>query len=133
MNNATLLNTTFSGLNATKHFFAATANTTTIGSDSTYICTLSPHARALSSVLTSFVGTSLTGLSSGSTIAFQVGWVCWFASLRNAVVGVYQVYSIARLELPEGGEHFFKFLDRFCHHDFRGCNVEFFRDPRRGK
>jgi len=118
--NITLLNTTLSSLDATSHYSESTMNATSI-------CTLSPHARALSSILTSFVGTSLTGLSSGSNIAFRVGYECWFASLRNALVGIYQLYSVARLELPEGGEHFFEFLDRLCHHNFRASNREFFR------
>ena len=125
MNNITLLNTTLSSLDAAKHSLAATANITTM--NSTSACTLSPHARALSSILTSFVGTSLTGLSSGSKVAFEVGWVCWFASLRNAFVGLYQVRSVLRLELPEGGEHFFKFADHFWPHDFRDWNDDFFR------
>ena len=125
MNDTTLLNTTLSSLEATRHSFAATANITTM--NATSICTLSPHARALSSILTSFVGTSLTGPSSGSKVAFQVGWVCWFASLRNALVGIYQVYSVCRLEFPEGGEHFFKFADHVWPHDFRDWNDEFFR------
>jgi hypothetical protein len=125
MNNVTLLNTTLSSLDATKHFSELTTNVSAM--NATSICTLSPHARALSSILTGFVGTSLTGLSSGSNIAIRVGYECWFASLRNALVGVYQVYSVARLELPEGGEHFFEFLDRFCHHNFRISNREFFR------
>jgi hypothetical protein len=111
MKNITLLNATPS-LDAIKPSLAAISNTTTM--NLTSICTLSPQARALSSVLTSIVGTSITGLSSGSEAVFLVGWVCWFASLRNALVGVYQVYSVFRLELPEGGEHFFAFLDRFC-------------------
>lgn len=111
MNNITLLNATLS-LDAIKPSLAAISNTTTM--NLTSICTLSPQARALSSVLTSIVGTSITGLSSGSEAVFLVGSVCWFASLRNALVGVYQVYSVSRLELPEGGEHFFASLDRFC-------------------
>ena len=125
MNNNTLLSTTLPSLDATKYSFAATANITT--TNSTHICALSPQARALSSILTSFVGTSLTGLSSGSKVAFQVGWVCWFASLRNALVSIYQIYSVCRLELPEGGEHFFKFADHLWPHDFRDWNDDFFR------
>jgi hypothetical protein len=125
MNNTTLANITLLDLDATKHAFAATANITTLNSTTT--CALSPHARALSSVLTGFVGTIFTGLTSGSDVAFMVGWVCWFASLRNVLVSVYQVYSVFRLELPEGGEHFFKFLDHFYHHDLRGWNNDFFR------
>jgi hypothetical protein len=125
MNNTTLANITLLDLDATKHAFAATANITTLNSTTT--CALSPHARALSSVLTGFVGTIFTGLTSGSDVAFMVGWVCWFASLRNVLVSVYQVHSVFRLELPEGGEHFFKFLDHFYHHDLRGWNNDFFR------
>lgn len=74
MSNITLLNTTLSRLEAIEHSLAANDNITT--TNQTSVCMLGPHARALSSILTSFVGTSLTGLSSGSKVAFQVGWVC---------------------------------------------------------
>jgi hypothetical protein len=129
MNNVTLLNTTLSGLNAAKLVFATTANVTAINSNSTSVCTLSPHARALSSVLTSLVGAILTGLSSGGGVAIAVGCECYVASIRIALVGVYQVYSVSRLELPEGGDHFQSFLNRFFHHDFGYSAVEVFRGP----
>lgn len=125
MHNTTLASTTIVGFAATEHAFTAAANTTS--PNSTTICALSPHARALSSVLTAFVGATLTGLSSGQHVAFMVAWVCWFASLRIILVGIYQLYSVARLELPEGGEHFFKFLDIFHHHDLRKWSDGFFR------
>lgn len=104
----------------------ATTNITTLNSTTT--CALSPHARALSSVLTGFVSTIFTGLSSGYHVAFMVGWVCWLAAPRNVLVSIYQVYSASRLELPEGGEHFFAFLDHFYHgHDLRRWSDSFFR------
>ncbi|GAM38647.1 hypothetical protein TCE0_033f09538 [Talaromyces pinophilus] len=106
-------------------------NTTTLANittfNSTATCALSPRARVLSSVLTGFVGTIFTGLSSGPLVAFMIGWICWFASLRNVLVGIYQVYSVFRLELPEGGEHFFRFLDHFTRHDLRRWSDDFFR------
>ncbi|XPS77562.1 hypothetical protein M3J09_009589 [Ascochyta lentis] len=110
-------------MDAAKHAFA---NITVLNSTTTS-CALSPHARALSSVLTAFVGTIFTGFSSGPHVVFLVAWVCWFAALRNVIVGVYQVYSVFRLELPEGGEHFFQFLDHFTRHDLRGWSSDFFR------
>ncbi|RDW58758.1 hypothetical protein BP6252_13234 [Coleophoma cylindrospora] len=125
MNNSTLANTTLLDLDATKHAFADMVNITTLNSTTT--CALSPHARAVSSVLTGFVGTILTGLSSGSHVVSMVSWICWFPSLRIVIVSFYQVYSVFRLDLPEGGEHFFKFLDQFYHHDLRGWHNEFFR------
>lgn len=94
--------------------------------NSTSTCTLSPRARALSSVLTGLVGASLTGFTSGYYVAFTVGLVCWCALPRSALVGVYQIYSISRLEMPEGGEHFFRFLDRLYRHGFRRINNEWF-------
>jgi hypothetical protein len=125
MNNTTLANITLPVMDVAKHALTANANFTTLNSTTT--CALSPRARALSSVLTSFVGILFTGISSGFHVAFLVGWVCWFASLRNVLVGVYQVYSVFRLQLPEGGEHFFKFLDHFIYHDLRRWNDNFFR------
>jgi hypothetical protein len=106
------INTTLPDPEATKHILAAAVNlTTTTLNSTTPICTLSPHARALSSVLTGFVGAILTGLSSGAQVAFQVAWVCWFAALRNLLITFYQLYSLIHLELPEGDEHFFAFMD----------------------
>lgn len=125
LNNATLASTTLVGLDVTRRALAATTNTT--NPDATTVCALSPHACALSSVLTAFVGTTLTGLSSGQHVAFMVGWVYRFASLRIVLVGIYQVNSVTRLELPEGGEHFFKFLDVFSHHELRKWSDGFFR------
>lgn len=115
-------------MDTAKRAFIVAANITASNTTTTTpICYLSPHARALSSVLTGFVGTIFTGLSGGYNVAFMVGWVCWFASLRIVLVGIYQFYSVVRLELPEGGEHFFHFLDHFTSHDLRGWNDDFFR------
>lgn len=133
MNNTTLLD-----LDATKHALAAaaaaavnltttTTTTTTILNSTTPTCVLSPHARTFSSVLTAYTSTILTGLSGGSHIAFQAAWVCWFASLRNVLIALYQVYSVCRLELPEGGEHFFHFLDYVWFHDLRWRSPTFGR------
>lgn len=88
-----------------------TTTTTTLNSTATTICTLTPHARALSSVLTGLASTLLTGLSSGINITFHVAWVCWFAAFRNVLIASYQLHSIAHLQPPEGGEHFFAFVD----------------------
>jgi hypothetical protein len=121
----TFANTTSLATDAAKVALAVTTNITTLNSTTT--CSLSPHARALSSVLTGFVGTIFTGLSGGFHVAFMIGWVCWFASLRNVLIGIYQVYSVVRLELPEGGEHFFAFLDHLAKHDLRGWSSDFYR------
>lgn len=107
-----------------EHALAITANITALNSTTT--CTLSPHARALSSVLTGFIGTIITGTSSGAKAAFMIGWVCYFASFRNLLVGLYQVHSVLRLEPIEGGEHFFNFLDRLIRHGLRCSNERFF-------
>lgn len=108
--------------------FLIARNVTAMNTTTTPTCHLSPHARALSSVLTGFVGTIFTGLSGGWHVAIFVGWVCWLSSLRIMLVGVYQLYSVVRLEIPEGGEHFFKFLDHLLPgHSFRAWNDDFFR------
>jgi len=124
------MNTTLPVLDsATKHVVAAAVNlTSTALNATTPICTLSPHARALSSVLTGFTSTILTGLSSGSHIVFMVAWVCWFGSLRNVLIAFYQAYSVCRFEVPEGGEHFFAFMDWLVRsHDLRVWSSDFFR------
>jgi hypothetical protein len=52
-------------------------------------CTLSPHDKFLSTVLTSFIGSIVTGISGGFFIAFCTTWICWFATMRILVVGVW--------------------------------------------
>jgi hypothetical protein len=127
------MNTTLAVLGSTtRHVAAATANltktTTALNSTITPVCTLSPKASALSSVLTGFVSTMLTGLSSGPKVVFQVAWVCWFAALRNVLIASYQAYSVCRFEVPEGGEHFFAFMDLLAPaHRLRDWQTEFFR------
>ena len=119
------MNTTLPDPNA----LAAAVNHTT----TTTLCTLSPHARALSSVLTGFASTLLTGLSSGINVTFQVAWVCWFAGFRNVLIALYQVYSILHLQVPEGGEHFFAFMDWLVvSHELRDWNDDFFRGAEDG-
>jgi hypothetical protein len=115
------MNTTLPGPEAAKHALTAAVNlTATTLNSTTPFCTLSPKARALSTVLTSFVGTVITGLSSGANVAFLVAWVSWFACLRNLLIAFYQLYSICHLQLPEGDEHFCAFMDWFIvSHDLR--------------
>ncbi|KAF2424276.1 hypothetical protein EJ08DRAFT_652511 [Tothia fuscella] len=52
-------------------------------------CQLSPHDRFLSSLITSFVGSIVTGITGGYFIAFCTAWICWFATTRILVVGVW--------------------------------------------
>ena len=57
-------------------------------------CTLSPHARAFSAVLTAFVGSIVNGLSSGYIVAFMTGWISWFATLRILGGALYEYYIL---------------------------------------
>lgn len=63
---------------------------------STSGCQLSPHDKFLSSVLTSFIGSVITGVSSGFLIAFITAWICWFSALRIIVTGSYYTFQAAR-------------------------------------
>lgn len=62
---------------------------------STSSCQLSPHDKFLSSVLTSFIGSVVTGISSGWLIAFITSWICWLSAMRIIVTGSYFVYQAA--------------------------------------
>lgn len=99
-----------------------TANSTWPGGS----CTLSPHARALSSVLTAFISSIIGGISGGSHIAFFTTWVSWFGILRILVVGVYQVSCALRLKSIAGSDDFLSFIP-FDTAEIRGHNVPFFR------
>ena len=128
------MNTTLPLLDSTpKHVVTAAANLTittmitTLNGTITPNCTFSPNARVLSTILTGYTSTVLMGLSSGFDATFQVVWVCWFASLRNILIALYQAYSLCRLEVPEGGEHFFAFMDSLVPHDLEGWQTDFFR------
>lgn len=66
-------------------------------------CQLTPQARAFSTVLTAFVGSVITGATSGTFVAFMNAWISWFAVLRvlvGAFFSLYQAFSssYARLE-----------------------------------
>ena len=59
-------------------------------------CDLSPQARAFSTVLTAFIGSIVTGITSGGLVAFMTGWISWLAVLRvlsGALIGLYQAFS----------------------------------------
>jgi hypothetical protein len=114
----------------TKHVVAAAMNLTTTALNlTTPICTLSPHARALSSVLTGFVSTVLTGISSGFQVAFQVAWVCWFAALRKPPHSLStKPTACAASKCPRAASHFFTFMDRLVRrHDLRDWSSDSFR------
>jgi hypothetical protein len=114
----------------TKHVVAAAMNlTTTARNLTTPICTLSPHARALNSVLTGFVSTVLTGISGGFQVAFQVAWVCWFAALRKPPHSLStKPTACAASKCPRAASHFFTFMDRLVRrHDLRDWSSDFFR------
>jgi hypothetical protein len=52
-------------------------------------CILSPHDKFLSTVLTAIIGSIINGISSGFFIAFCTTWICWFATMRIVVVGIW--------------------------------------------
>ncbi|KUJ08315.1 uncharacterized protein LY89DRAFT_742153 [Mollisia scopiformis] len=55
-------------------------------------CTLTPQARAFSSILSAFIGSVVNGLTSGYMIAFITGWIAWFAFFRVVIGGSYMFY-----------------------------------------
>ncbi|CAL3971632.1 unnamed protein product [Diplocarpon coronariae] len=55
-------------------------------------CTLTPQARAFSSILSAFIGSVVNGLTSGWLIAFITGWITWFAFFRVVIGGSYMFY-----------------------------------------
>ena len=72
-------------------------------------CALSPNSQALSTVLTAFVGSIITGISSGYVTAFFVAWTSWFAITRIFVVAIWELCEAILLQPLEGGEQFFDF------------------------
>ncbi|KAI9164143.1 hypothetical protein HJFPF1_05782 [Paramyrothecium foliicola] len=60
------------------------------GSDST--CSLSPAASAFSAMISAFVGSIVTGYSSGWLVAFMTGWIAIFAVFRVYLGGIYLLY-----------------------------------------
>lgn len=68
-----------------------------------YACHLSPHGRALSTVLTAFVGAIITGVSCGINTVFWTGWICWFPSLRIVLVGIYAILQVLFTGAYHGG------------------------------
>jgi hypothetical protein len=66
-------------------------------------CTLSPHDKFLSTVLTAFIGSIVTGISGGFFIAFCTAWICWFATMRILVVGILFCKSAIMGQKLEGG------------------------------
>lgn len=55
-------------------------------------CSLTPQARAFSSILSAFIGSVVNGLTSGYMIAFITGWIAWFAFFRVVIGGSYMFY-----------------------------------------
>ncbi|CZR63522.1 uncharacterized protein PAC_13419 [Phialocephala subalpina] len=55
-------------------------------------CSLTPQARAFSSILSAFIGSVVNGLTSGYMIAFITGWITWFAFFRVTIGGSYMFY-----------------------------------------
>ncbi|KAK3644012.1 hypothetical protein LTR56_009864 [Elasticomyces elasticus] len=87
------------------------ANATTTNTTLPAVCQLSPHARALSTVLTASIGSIISGVSGSWFTAFFIAWVCWFAPLRICVVGIWAVIESLGGHPFEGGSQF---------HDFYG-------------
>ncbi|KAK4459847.1 hypothetical protein QBC42DRAFT_348501 [Cladorrhinum samala] len=96
-------------------------------------CILSPRAALLSTVLTTFASSIISGVSSGHFVAFYTAWICWLASLRIVIVAVWQIYEAVRLRPIVGGDQFFTFLEgipvlRWLFSDARSFNDPFFRE-----
>lgn len=96
-------------------------------------CILSPRATYLSTVLTAFTSSIISGVSSGHFVPFYTAWISWFASLRIILVAVWQVYEAAHLRPIVGGDQFFGFwegvpvIGRLFFSDARKFNSSFFR------
>jgi len=93
-------------------------------------CTLSPHAHALSSVLTAFISSIVGGISGGYRVAFITAWVCWFGIPRILVVGAYQIACVLCSKPIAGGDDFFNFIPLGTG-ELRAFNVPFFRGEAR--
>ncbi|KAL9105908.1 MAG: hypothetical protein Q9187_008640 [Circinaria calcarea] len=67
-------------------------------------CELTPQARAFSTILTAFVGSVITGATSGALVAFLNGWISWLAVLRvliGAFFSLYQAFSSSYTRLEQ--------------------------------
>ncbi|KAL9114631.1 MAG: hypothetical protein Q9227_001309 [Pyrenula ochraceoflavens] len=70
----------------------ATISNSTLPAD--LACHLSPHARALSTVLTAFVGAVITGISCGISTTFLTGWISWLPALRIDLVALFALFQV---------------------------------------
>ncbi|KAK4169608.1 hypothetical protein QBC43DRAFT_351641, partial [Cladorrhinum sp. PSN259] len=68
-----------------------------LNSTSDATCILSPRATYLSTILTAFISSIISGVSSGMFVPFYTAWICWFASLRIVLVAIWQLYEACRL------------------------------------
>lgn len=76
-------------------------------------CTLSPSARAFSSILSAFIGSVINGLTSGWLIAFITGWIAWLAFFRVAIGGSYMFYrSVTGTWSAEENNSQYEMIDR---------------------
>lgn len=89
------------------------------------VCVLSPHGRALSSVLTAFVGSVIGGISGGYFTAFYTTCICWMASLRIVVVGIWAVIQAVQFKPLDGGSQFHD-LFPFFRKDVEASSPSFF-------
>ncbi|PVH81801.1 hypothetical protein DL98DRAFT_514448 [Cadophora sp. DSE1049] len=76
-------------------------------------CTLTPQARAFSSILSAFIGSVVNGLTSGWLVAFMTGWISWLALFRVVISGSYMLYrSATGTWTPELGSEEYEMLNR---------------------
>ncbi|KAK0099385.1 hypothetical protein ONS96_008414 [Cadophora gregata f. sp. sojae] len=76
-------------------------------------CTLTPQARAFSSILSAFIGSVVNGLTSGWLVAFMTGWISWLAFFRVVISGSYMLYrSATKTWTPELGSEEYEMLNR---------------------
>lgn len=87
-------------------------------------CTLTPQARAFSSVMSAFIGSIVNGLTSGALVAFITAWITWFALFRVVIGGSYMFYrSATGTWTPEPGSDEYEMLN-ISNHEFNSQNVE---------
>ncbi|KAI9052591.1 hypothetical protein LZ554_003934 [Drepanopeziza brunnea f. sp. 'monogermtubi'] len=75
-------------------------------------CTLTPQARAFSSILSAFIGSVVNGLTSGWLIAFITGWITWLAFFRVVIGGAYMLYRGLTASWPPDDNEQYEMLNR---------------------
>ncbi|KIW97230.1 uncharacterized protein Z519_02622 [Cladophialophora bantiana CBS 173.52] len=95
------------------NFMLLTTLNATLGNSTTTtsraVCSLSPHARAISTVLAAFVGSVIGGISDSYFTAFYTTWISGIASLRILVVSVWAIIEVLQGNPLKGDDQFHNF------------------------